>query len=301
MVTSMKKRALGAGLDTLQRKELSISLGEEASSGLPQLLEIALKNIVVGNFQPRQAMSEEALTELVASIQEFGVIEPIVVRPLPDGKYELVAGHRRFIAAQRSGLQSVPAIVRNVSDEEALLFSLIENLQREDLTPLEEAEALARLANEFGFTHQKIAEQVGKSRSYITNSLRLLSLPESAKKALAQRKLNRGQALALLAIPEEERENVLKRILAFDLSVRDVEVLAEKYRRRKDEPSEAPLPAQPRVNTALLRISQQLEEFLGTKTRIIPKGDGGKIEIVYSSIDDLNRIIQLILPFENPL
>jgi len=296
----MKKRALGAGLDILQRKELSISLRDEAPSRIHQLLEIPLEKIVTGNFQPRQTMSEEALAELVASIQEFGVIEPIVVRQLSEGKYELVAGHRRFIAAKRSGLSAVPAIVRNISDEEALLFSLVENLQREDLTPLEEAEALARLAGEFGFTHQKIAEQVGKSRSYVTNSLRLLSLPESAKKALAERRLSRGQALALLAIPEDEREKVLKRILAHDLSVRDVEALAEKYHQQQ-APSEIPVIAQTKVNRALLRISQQLEEFLGAKTRVIPKGDGGRIEIVYSSIDDLNRIVQLILPFEKPL
>jgi len=127
-----------------------------------------------------------------------------------------------------------------------------------------------------------------------------LSLPESAKKALAERRLSRGQALALLAIPEDEREKVLKRILAHDLSVRDVEALAEKYHQQQ-APSEIPVIAQTKVNRALLRISQQLEEFLGAKTRVIPKGDGGRIEIVYSSIDDLNRIVQLILPFEKPL
>ncbi len=292
-----KRKGLGRGLSSIAESAVDVQVQRRVEP-IWKVLQLRIDDIESSPFQPRSVVDEESLMALSTSIKELGVIEPIVVRQLGLKKYQLVAGQRRLLAAKKAGLIEVPAIVLELSDQEAVVFSLVENLQREDLNPLDEAESYSQLINQFHFTHQRIAELIGKSRVYITNTLRLLSLPQDALEAIRKGLMTRGQGIALLAIPPNERAMVLERVLKEGLKVREIENLAIELGKTVRKP--------PRKQKALsdtpylTNLAQQMEIFLGTRVRIKSFGKSGKIEVTYSSLDDLNRIVRLILPEENP-
>jgi ParB family chromosome partitioning protein len=279
------RKALGRGLDALipgagrAMPPSSESLAEPAS---PDVL-IAIDKIRPNPRQPRVEFDEGALTELVTSIRTQGVIQPLLVRRMPDGDYELIAGERRLRAAERAGLTHVPVFARDTSDVESLELALVENVQRDDLSPLEEATAYQRLINEFGHTQEEVAERVGKSRPAVANALRLLRLPESIKQDLARGRLTAGHARVLLSIDDPEAQvRAAKQIQARQMSVRDAEHLAA-TRKGAAQPT-----ARDPHRSALER---ELSSTLGTRVRITPKGRGGKIEIEFYSQEELQGLV----------
>lgn len=241
-----------------------------------------------GRFQPRTTISEPALEELKASIRRSGIIEPIVVRPIAHGTYEVVAGERRLRAAQAIGLQDVPVVIKTLTDREALEVSLIENVQRQDLNPLEEAKGYARLLDEFGHTQEEIAAAVGKDRSTIANLLRLLALPEVVQHSLRDGALTLGHAKALLGVTDRAKQlELFRQILSGGLSVRQTEGLAGAARpakRRRVRQLEA----------QWLAFERELQQRLGTKVRLLPRAKGGRIVIEYFSPEDFSRILEIV-------
>jgi ParB family chromosome partitioning protein len=231
---------------------------------------------------------EGALSELAASIRAQGVIQPLLVRHLPDGEFELVAGERRLRAAEQAGLKQVPVFVREISDEESLEFALVENIQRDDLSPLEEAAAFQRLIDEFGHTQEEIAERVGKSRPAVANALRLLRLPESIRRDLARGRLTAGHARVLLSIDDADAQlRAAKQIQARQMSVRDAEQLAAA---RKSSTATRPSARDPHRGA----LERELSTALGTRVRITPKGRGGRIEIEFYSREELQGLVDRI-------
>jgi ParB family chromosome partitioning protein len=247
---------------------------------------VAIDKIRPNPRQPRREFEEGALADLATSIRTQGVIQPLLVRRMPDGDYELIAGERRLRAAERAGLTHVPVFVRDISDGESLELALVENIQRDDLSPLEEAAAYQRLMAEFGHTQEQVAERVGKSRPAIANALRLLRLPETIKKDLARGRLSAGHARVLLSIDDPEAQlRAAKQIQTRQMSVRDAEHLASTRK------SSAQAPARDPHRSALER---ELSATLGTRVRIIPKGKGGKIEIEFYSTGELEGLVDRI-------
>lgn len=279
----MSRKALGKGIHAIIPEETQQALAAEARP-------IRLDEIRPNPFQPRQD-AKENLDELVNSIREHGVLQPVVVRRRRDG-YELVMGERRFRAAGLAGLTEIPAVVRSVDDASMLEMALVENVQRRDLNPMEEALAYQRLATDFGLTHEDIARRVGKDRSTVSNSLRLLSLPFKVRDALAAGQITAGHARALLQL-ESRREQVelCERIVREGLSVRAVERLCAGSRARRNPP------VKPERDVFLKQLEESLQEALGTRVVIRePKRAGapGEVAIVYLSTDDLNRIADQI-------
>lgn len=246
--------------------------------------------IRTNQYQPRTTVNDTALEELKASIRRQGVIEPVIVRPIAHGTYELVAGERRFRASQALDIKEVPAIVKSLSDKEALEFSLIENVQREDLNPLEEGRGYARLLDEFGYTQEDIAAAVGKDRATIANVLRLLTLPDEIRQGLLDGAISMGHARALLSIEDRARQSALYRKAAKEgLSVRQVEALVVTYapaKRRRARRSGA--------DPQLQAIEDDLRRALGTKVSVVPRKKGGRIIIEYFSAEDFTRILQAL-------
>ena len=241
-----------------------------------------------GRLQPRTTINESALEELKASIKRSGVIEPIIVRPIAHGTYELVAGERRLRAAQALGIQEVPSIIKSLSDKEALEFSLIENVQRENLNPLEEAKGYSRLLDEFGYTQEDIAAAVGKDRATIANMLRLLSLPDDIQRALGDGAITMGHAKALLSVEERTKQLALfRRATAEGLSVRQVEALAGVWSPAKRRRTK-------RIDPQLQGLEDDLRRALGTKVSLSARKKGGRIVIEYFSQEDLTRILQML-------
>lgn len=291
-----KRKSLGRGLEAL------LSTGSQGSSpdkpGAQRdpssdegLRDIAIDQLSRGQYQPRVDMREEALKELAESIKEQGVVQPIVVRPLRQGGFEIVAGERRWRAAQLAGLETIPAVVRDLPDRSAIAVALIENIQREDLNPLEEARALKRLIDEFDVTHGEAASAVGRSRSAVTNLLRLLELPPSLKTLLEERKLNMGHARALLGLPDaKSREALGRRVAAAGLSVRETERLVSAQLNGAGKRKAAPPPKDPDVR----RLETDLSERLGAPVAIESSGRGGKLVIRYTSPDELEGILDHI-------
>ncbi len=273
------ERRLGKGLAEL------IDTAPQAGSGLVQL---RVEQIRPGRFQPRQAFNEATLEELKASIKQRGVIQPVVVRPVAHGTYELVAGERRWRAAQALGLPDIPAIITPLSDQEALESSLIENLQREDLNPLEEASAYQRLMEEFGYTQERLAESIGKDRSSVANTLRLLRLPDEIQRALREEKLSAGHAKVLAGVEVAVRQlELFRRVTTEQLSVRQLEELALRWqpkaaRRRRG------------MDPQLKLIEDELRRLLGTKVTLVSRRKGGRIIIEYFTVEDFNRIIRAL-------
>jgi ParB family transcriptional regulator, chromosome partitioning protein len=279
-----KLKGLGRGLDAL------LSSGDE-NSGRESMQAIALDRILPGRFQPRSRMDEASLDELAESIKAQGVMQPILVRPVDAGRYEIIAGERRWRAAQRAGLKEMPALVRGVPDQAALAMALIENIQREDLNPLEEAQGISRLIDEFGLSHESAAGAVGRSRSAVSNLLRLLQLAKPVQELLLAGKLDMGHARALLPLSAAQQVSAAGRIVAQGLSVRDAERLANeilaplarrKKKRRNGKSNDADV----------ARLEEELSDLLGADVRIVAAGkSAGRIVIGYASLDQLEGII----------
>ncbi len=285
---AIKKRGLGRGLDALLSGP-SVSALEAQAVKIDQkeLQQLPVELIQRGKYQPRRDMDPEALEELAHSIRTHGVMQPIVVRPIGDNRYEIIAGERRWRATQQAGLDTVPAMVREVPDEAAIAMALIENIQREDLNPLEEALALQRLQQEFELTQQQVADAVGKSRVTVANLLRLISLPEVIKTMLAHGDLEMGHARALLGLEEDRQEEGARHVVARGLTVRQTEALVRQWLNGKPEPVEASKP-----DPDIARLEQRLAERLGSAVQIRHGNKGkGQLVIRYNSLDELQGVL----------
>ena len=261
---------------------------EVSAQANPNFVMLRTEQIKPGRYQPREAIRPAELEELKASIKRHGVIEPIIVRPIAHGTYELVAGERRWRAIRELGITDVPAIIRALTDQETLEYSLVENLQREALNALEEANAFNRLIAEFGHTQEQVAEAVGKDRSSVANTLRLLKLPSEIQAALAAGNISAGHAKALLTIEATAKQlEIFQMVIAKRLSVRDTEALAGQARpagRRRGRPADPQAVA----------LENELRQALATKVIVKPRRKGGRIIIDYFSIEDLSRLAQLL-------
>ncbi len=278
------RKALGRGLEALIPGAPRPSAAPEVASELPSAdMSVAIERIRPNPRQPRTEFDEAALGELVGSIRVQGIIQPLLVRRTDDGDFELVAGERRLRAAERAGLTHVPVFVREITDGESLELALVENIQRDDLSPLEEAAAYQRLINEFHHTQEEVAARVGKSRPAVANALRLLKLPESIKQDLARGRLTAGHARVLLSIDDADAQlRAAKQIQTRQMSVRDAEQLAAV---RKG--TAKPAPRDPNRGA----LERELSSALGTRVRIIPKGRGGRIEIEFYSPEELQGLV----------
>lgn len=285
---SIKKRGLGHNsLDVL----LAGSLVPEAASSQALLpsQELALTQLQAGRYQPRQQMDDEALAELAASIQSQGVIQPLVVRPISDQKYEIIAGERRFRASKLAGLTHVPVIVRDVNDHAALAMALIENIQREDLNPMEEALSLKRLMDEFELSHEEVAKVVGKSRSTVTNLLRLLNLNPEVKLLLERGQLDLGHAKVLLGISGELQTHIAKQTALSGWTVRETEEAIRKALAGSVTSSVSKSLVQ---DPNILRLEQDLADRLAAKVVLKHEPSGkGRLVIQYNSLDELDGIL----------
>lgn len=275
-----KVKGLGRGLDAL--------LGDDSAPPRAQdgLRHIAVDELKPGKYQPRSHIEQESLSELAESIKSQGVMQPVLVRPLADGGYEIVAGERRWRAARLAGLSSVPAIVKDIPDQQALAAALIENIQREDLNPLEEAQGIERLIGEFGLTHQAIADTLGRSRAAVSNILRLLELAPPVRELLAQGRIDMGHARALLALPVARQIELAREAAHKNLTVRDVE-------QRVALALKAPQARKPRADRDVARLEEEWSERLGTTVQVKPRGKrGGKLVITYRTLDELDGLLQ---------
>jgi len=279
---------LGRGLKALLEDTPVRRVEEEAS-----LTEVNLDAISPNRYQPRKDFDKEALKELAESIRTTGVLQPIMVRRIETG-YEIVAGERRWRAAKLAGLKAIPVVVREVNDTEMLTIALVENIQRENLNPIEEAEAYRQLLDQFETTQEELAVAIGKSRSAVANTLRLLELPESVKQAVAEGKLSAGHARAILAIEgEAARIDAARTVMEKGLSVRETERLAKRLQRKAATAKTRLQRAERKRDPFLLSIEEEMQQRLATRVHIKPKGlNKGTIEIEYYSIEDLERIIE---------
>ncbi len=292
-----KKRGLGRGLDELLGISTAPTEGAQDTTESENRPHGDLRNLPVdviqkGRFQPRHEIAQEALQELADSIRAQGVVQPVVVRPLPEdnSKFELIAGERRWRASQLAGLHEIPAVVRDVPDQAAMAMGLIENIQREELNPIEEAAALQRLIEEFGLTHQQTAEAVGRSRAAVSNLLRLLTLEPRVKLMLEERQLEMGHARALLALLGSTQVQAAEQVFARGLSVRETEHLV----RRLQQPPK-PKKASQELDPDVRRFQDDLSEKLAAKVQIQHSAKGkGKMIIFYNSLDELDGIIEHI-------
>lgn len=294
---TVKKRGLakGRGLDALlgtikqEKANLAISQTDVVDG---QLENIAVELLQRGTYQPRKYIDEAELQELTESIKQHGVMQPIVIRRLEaPNRYEIIAGERRWRAASQAGLSHIPAIVRDISDQVAIALALIENIQRQDLNPIEQAFALQRFHDEFGLSHQEIADTVGKARATVSNLLRLLSLAEEVKDFLAQQQIDMGHARALLALNKLQQVQFAKQIIDRGLSVRQTEKLVR-------ELLNPPLQAEQKKEcTDVEQLSERLSERLGAQVKIDHNAKGkGKIVIKYHSLDELDGILTVFNP-----
>lgn len=280
-----EKRALGKGLSALIPQRDVVFVDSEKHE---KVANISTSQIKTNKYQPRVEFDETKLNDLIKSIKEKGVIQPVLVRKIHDG-YELIAGERRLRAAKRLGLENIPAIVRTVSDLDMLEISLIENIQREELNPIEEANAFERFLTEFNFTQEKIAQVLGKDRSTIANTIRLLSLPKKVQEFISKNMITAGHAKALLSLPSEsEQYRVSNLVIKKGLSVRETEKLVA---RRTSTGKRREV----KTDTAIEDIASQLQHVLGTRVKIFHGKKRGAIHIEYYSTEDLNRILDLII------
>jgi ParB family chromosome partitioning protein len=279
-----KPKGLGRGLDALLGDD-EPRRNDEAQGG-ESLRNLSIDELQPGKYQPRSHMEQEALAELAASIKTQGVMQPILARPLPGGRYEIIAGERRWRAARMAGLTAVPALVKDIPDSQALAAALIENIQREDLNPLEEAAGIHRLVQEFGLTHQAIAETLGRSRAAVTNLLRLLDLAPPVRELLADGRLDMGHARALLALPVAQQIELARLAAAKGLTVREVE-------QRVAAVLKGAQPRRPRADRDVTRMEDEWSDRLGTTVQIKPRGKrGGKLVLAYRSLDELDQLLR---------
>ncbi|MHB8822612.1 MAG: ParB/RepB/Spo0J family partition protein [Pseudomonadaceae bacterium] len=283
-----KKRGLGRGLDALLGGA-NVSAMQEQSVQLDthELQQLPLDLVQRGKYQPRRDIDPVTLEELAQSIKAQGVMQPIVVRAIGAGRYEIIAGERRWRASQQAGLETIPALVRDVSDEAAIAMALIENIQREDLNPIEEAVALQRLQQEFQLTQQQVADAVGKSRVTISNLLRLIALPEEIKTLLSHGDLEMGHARALLGLPAERQIEGARHVVARGMTVRQTEALVRQWLNTQQAPK-----SEPKSDPDIQRLEQRLAERLGSPVQI-RHGEKGKGQLVirYNSLDELQGVL----------
>lgn len=296
---TIKKRGLGRGLDALlgginREPPAHSAVVEQGATSMAEnppeqgeLRSIAVDLLQPGKYQPRHNMHAESLEDLASSIKAQGVVQPIVVRSIGGGRYEIIAGERRWRAAQMAQLHEIPAVVRDVPDEAAIAMALIENIQREDLNPLEEAGALQRLIDEFAMTHQQVAEAVGRSRTAVTNLLRLLALNPDVKQMVDQGELEMGHARALLALQGALQSTAAKEVVQKSLSVRETEKLVQRLQAPPATPAQAP-----KVDPNIRHFETDLAEKLGAKVTIQHGDKGqGKLMIHYNTLDELEGIL----------
>ena len=299
---NVRKKGLGRGLDALlgglNERETGTSDQTGTAEASPDggdprgtLTSLPLDLIERGRFQPRRDFDPEGLRELADSISAQGVIQPIVVRALAGGRYEILAGERRWRAAQQAGLGEIPVVIREADDQSAMAIALIENIQRADLNPLEEASALQRLLGEFGLTHAQIAEAIGRSRASVTNLLRLLELNDDVKRALERGQLEMGHARALLGIKGPRQSAAATQVMSRGLSVRETERLVRQIQ-QEEEGRTTPVARPGAVDPDVRRLQDDLADRLGAQVQIQPGNrGGGRLVIAYHSLDELDGIL----------
>ncbi len=285
----VKKRGLGEkGLGALLKGSTGETRENVVEEG--QLRELPVELVQRGKYQPRRDMDPEALEELAESIRQQGIMQPIVVRPIGEGRYEIIAGERRWRATQLAGLDRVPALVRDVPDEAAVAMALIENIQRENLNAMEEAMALQRLQDEFDLTQAEVAEAVGKSRTTVTNLLRLINLSDEVKVMLEHGDLEMGHGRAMLSLGAEQQITVARQIESKSLSVRQTEALVRRLQSEANNPKPQTTPSKP--NADIQRLQDDLSEKLGASVVVDHSVKGkGKLVIKYNSLDELDGIL----------
>jgi len=282
-----QKRGLGRGLESLIPPPIGVETGNDR-----KFRYVSTEVIAPNRLQPRSVFDEEKLRELADSIREQGVIQPLIVSPLPDGRYELIAGERRLRASKMADLSEVPVIIKTVDNEQLLAISLLENIQREDLNPIEEARAYEELIKQFGYTQEVVAKKLGKSRTAVANSTRLLKLPRVIQEDVASDRYSAGHARALLAIGSlHDQLKLRERILREMPTVRDVEKMVQSYNMNSKKSRRKGQVLTPQL-TALV---DGMKQALGTKVQITPSGNGGRLVIEYYSAQDLDRIFRTIV------
>ncbi|PPD54945.1 MAG: chromosome partitioning protein ParB [Methylotenera sp.] len=280
----VKLKGLGRGLDALLANDEEVALGDA-------LMMLKVDQLQPGKYQPRSYMDDAALQTLAESISSQGIMQPILVRNVGADKYEIIAGERRWRASQLAGLAEVPVLVREIADESALAMALIENIQRENLNPLEEAQGIKRLIDEFAMTHEKAASAVGRSRAAVSNLLRLLSLSSPVQEMLMHNKLDMGHARALIGLEAAQQIMLANKIVQQDLSVRDVENLVKKLAQ-----TSAPATHKTTVNHDVLALQNTLSEKIGASVNISAKQNGsGMLKISYANLNQLDDIIRKMM------
>jgi ParB family transcriptional regulator, chromosome partitioning protein len=275
--------ALGRGLS---------SLIPQRAAGTSPIVDVALARVVPNPYQPRRHMDEAGLEELAASIREHGVLQPILVTETLDG-YQLIAGERRVRASRLAGLERIPALVRQLASQDQLEIALVENVQRSDLDPIDEATAYRQLIDEFGLTQEKVAERVGKARATVANTLRLLDLHTAVQAAIGGGRITQGHGRALGGLPVDGQAQVLRTVLSQDLSVRQTEELVRRLREPKEKTIVAPAPR--RLDPDLERVEEDLRVRLGTKVSLSRSRRGGRIVIEYYSDEELGRLYERLI------
>lgn len=274
---SKRERGLGRGLDALFSSSNSIDYDNE------EINQVDINDLIPRADQPRKVFNMESLNELAESIKEHGVLQPVLVRPMGE-KYEIIAGERRYRAAKLAKLDSIPVVIKEVSDKEAKEIALIENLQREDLSVVEEALAYKGMIEEFGYIQEEVAKRVGKSRAHVANTMRILKLPDEILQMLEDKKITAGHARTLLSVNDPKEQIALaKRMAVENISVREAEQKAKSRKKTADDKT-----------TEIRDIEDRLQKYLGTKAEIMPKRKGGSINITYYDQDDLQRILELL-------
>lgn len=286
---TVKNNVLGRGISALISETAPIEEPREKAADSENTVQyIDINDIRPNRNQPRKNFDSEGIRDLAASIKEHGIIQPLIVRKSDQG-YELVAGERRWRAAREAGLDNVPCILRDFTDEENALIAIIENMQREDLDPIEEAEGLETMMKEYGLNQEEVSRSVGKSRPYITNSLRLLKLPKDIQEQLSKGAISAGHARALLSVKSRTtQEQFCQKVIKEGLSVRETEKLVKDGGKTRKKPSRA------RKDPDIVAVEEKLKEIYGTKVAITTNGRKGAVEISYYGRDDLNRIIELL-------
>lgn len=281
-----KKGGLGKGLDALFMDNETVDSGG--------VVTLRLSQIEPNRDQPRKIFSEEALNELADSIREHGVLQPLLVRPLPGDSYQLVAGERRWRASRMAGLQEVPVVIREMDEEQAMEIALIENLQREDLNAIEEATGYKQLMERYGMTQEQVAKRVGKSRPAIANALRLLNLPQKVMDMVGEGKVSPGHARALLAFDDQDRiVEIAQKVKTGKYSVRDIERMAKNQDEKKEKAAKAPEePAWGGKSAFLTEMEIAMSMEMGRKVRIIPNGEGGTLQIQFWDEEDLKSLAE---------
>jgi ParB family chromosome partitioning protein len=289
-----KRRALGKGLDSLLPRVKPVAAPPEAEAEGGKPLEIPLGQIDRNPFQTRSQVNGDQLAELAASISANGVVQPVLVRPLANGRYQLIAGERRWRASELAGKKTIPAILRQVSDEQAMEITIVENLQRADLNPMEQAHAFERLSREFHMTQEQMAVRTGKDRATVSNFLRLLKLPESVQMRVESGELSFGHARALLALEHaEEMEKAAKRVLGLSLSVRQTEsyvqglIHPERAAKKESKP-------EPPIDPNVREVQERLQRALGLKVNIEDHNGRGRIIIEYARLEDFDGLLEMV-------